>query len=96
MLSGTDTYCQPVLCDENEYVNSSNECVVLLELTIVLEIILIVALQHVMLFCSENYRVSDHMCVICDPGTYNAQEMIQSGTDTYCQPVLCDENEYGV
>ena len=94
--SGTDTYCQPVLCDENEYVNSSNSVLlVILELTILLEIILIVALQHVMLFfCSENYRVSDHMCVICDPGTYNAPGDDTSGTDTYCQPVLCDENEY--
>ena len=46
------------------------------------------------ILCSENYRVSNHTCVICDQGTYNPPGDDASGPDTYCQQVLCDENEY--
>ena len=35
------------------------------------------------ILCSENYRVSDHTCVICAPGTYNAGGDDASGTDAY-------------
>ena len=49
--SGPDTYCQPVLCDENEYVNDSNQCVACPPGTYnVMEMIQDIHLQHVMLF----------------------------------------------
>ena len=54
----------------------------------------VVLTQDVMLVCSENYRVSNHTCVICDQGTYNPPGDDANGPDTYCQQVLCDENEY--
>ena len=38
--------------------------------------------------CSENYYVSDHKCIECDPGTYNAQGDDASGPDTYCDNCL--------
>ena len=44
--------------------------------------------------CSENYRVSDHECVICAPGTYNSGGDDASGPDTVCDIIQCAENEY--
>ena len=35
-------------------------------------------------FVVENYRVSDHECVICAPGTYNSSGDDASGPDTTC------------
>ena len=75
-VSGPDTYCQSVLCDENEYV-FNKECRLACPpgtynapgddassgTNTTCDAIL----------CSENYYVSDHKCIECDPGTYNAQ-----------------------
>ena len=46
------------------------------------------------ILCSENYRVSDHECVICAPGTYNSSGDDASGPDTICDTIECAENEY--
>ena len=46
------------------------------------------------ILCSENYRVSDHTCVICSPGTYNSSGDDASGPDTICDMIECVENEY--
>ena len=66
--SGPDTYCQPVLCDENEYVNDSNQCVARSPGTYngSGDDSRYTSTTCDAIFCSENYRVSDHTCVICD------------------------------
>ena len=46
------------------------------------------------ILCNHNYRVSDHECVICAPGTYNAGGDDASGPDTICDTIECAENEY--
>ena len=79
-VNGPDTYCQPVLCDENEYVFNKERLACPPGTYNAPGDDAIVWTQHVMLtICSENYRVSNHTCVICEQGTYNAQEMMQVG-----------------
>ena len=54
-----------------------------------MEVILYVTVS----LCNDNYRVSDHGCVQCAPGTYNSSGDDASGPDTVCD-IQCAENEY--
>ena len=44
--------------------------------------------------CNHNYYVSDHKCIECPAGTYNAEGDDASGPDTVCGSMACAENEY--
>ena len=46
------------------------------------------------ILCSENYRVSDHECVVCAPGTYRFQERCKWTRYSLRYIILCSENEY--
>ena len=36
------------------------------------------------ILCNDNYRVEDHKCIVCAPGTYNSSGDDASGPDTTC------------
>ena len=54
----------------------------------------VATLYAIVILCNENYRVSDHECVECAPGTYNSSGDDASGPDTVCDTIQCAENEY--
>ena len=94
--SGPDTYCQSVLCDENEYV-SGNQCLACPPGTYNAPgddasiINTNTACDAIM--CDTGYRVQNHTCVGCESGKYNTENHDASGEDTECEWITCDENE---
>ena len=63
-------------------------------LTILMTDLLVVQTQCRCILCNNNYRVSDHICIECPPGTYNTAGDDASGPDTSCDILSCVENEY--
>ncbi|MBL91152.1 MAG: hypothetical protein CMH56_04975 [Myxococcales bacterium] len=43
--------------------------------------------------CFENFRVNNHICDLCEPGTQNEAGDNATGDDTECEPILCGADE---